>query len=524
MPLDQRRAGILLHPTSLPGRFGIGDLGPACIQFLDWVRDAGLAYWQILPLGPTGFGDSPYQCFSAFAGNPLLVSPELLVEEGLLEPSWLETWPEHRGAVDFGATTDQKHQMLHAAHSNFNAGTGGHLRALYQEWSKSPEVRLWLGDYALFMALKKHHNNKSWVDWVDGVKSRDPDALNNARKDLATDVDYQEFIQFLFFHQWSRIRQEAANRGIEIIGDAPIYVSFDSADTWANQDKFQLREDGYPNVVAGVPPDYFSRTGQLWGNPIYDWDAMGKTEFEWWANRLRSIFETVDIVRLDHYRGFMGYYAVPFGDKTAENGHWVKGPGAAFFSAMEKVIGDLPIIAEDLGEITSDVTEVRKQFNLPGMVILQFAWPPKSLEPLITDPNNHFLPHNHERKSVVYTGTHDNDTTLGWWRNSSTPEERSAMQIYLSVDGNMANWDLIRCGMMSVANTFVVPAQDLLNMDSECRMNLPGRPEGNWTWRLDEGALSADVASHIRELCLTYDRCNNPPEGARPVAAKQPNY
>lgn len=524
MPLDQRRAGILLHPTSLPGRFGIGDLGPACLRFLDWMHEAGFGYWQILPLGPTGYGDSPYQCFSAFAGNPLLVSPELLVSEGLLDSDVVDSWPEHSGWVDYGQTSEQKSEMLHAAYNNFVGGAAPHLKEVYEVWKKSEAVRDWLSDYALFRALKKHNDNKAWVEWPEAVKLRDPAALKQARADLTTDVDYQEFIQFLFFYQWGHIREEAARRGIEIIGDAPIYVSFDSADTWANQDKFQLDPDGMPLTVAGVPPDYFSRTGQLWGNPLYDWGAMEKDGYAWWAARLRAIFETVDIVRLDHFRGFMGYYAVPYGHKTAENGKWIKGPGAKFFQVMKKEIGELPIIAEDLGEITADVTEVRKQFNLPGMVILQFAWPPKSLNPLITEPDNHFLPHNHEHKSVVYTGTHDNDTTLGWWRNSSTPDERSAMQIYLSVDGNMANWDLIRCGMTSIAHTFVVPAQDLLDLDSDCRMNLPGRPEGNWTWRLNEDDLTPELGQKMREMMLTYGRCNNAPEEARPAPAKQPSY
>ncbi len=524
MPLDQRRAGILLHPTSLPGRFGIGDLGPTCIQFLDWMRDAGLGYWQILPLGPTGFGDSPYQAFSAFAGNPLLVSPELLLQDGLFDESRLQGWPDHHGWVDYGATFNLKQEMLHEAHRNFVDGRGGHLQDAYKAWSKSEAVQMWLEDYVLFKALKKRHNDNSWGQWPSEIKLRDPEALKKARTELADDIDFHKFSQFLFFHQWAHIRHEAAARSIEIIGDAPIYVSYDSADTWAHQDQFQLDEDGNPLCVAGVPPDYFSKTGQLWGNPLYDWEAMEKTGYQWWADRLRAIFETVDIVRLDHFRGFMGYYAVPFGHKTAENGEWVKGPGSKFFSAMKKQVGELPIIAEDLGEITVDVTQVRKEFDLPGMVILQFAWPPKSLNPLITEPNNHFLPHLHEKESVVYTGTHDNDTTLGWWRNSSTPEERSAMQIYLSVDGNVANWDLIRCGMMSVANTFVVPAQDLLDMDSECRMNLPGRPEGNWTWRLSEGELNQKLANRMRELTLTYGRCNNPPEEALPDPPKVPEY
>lgn len=524
MPLDQRRAGLLLHPSSLPGRFGIGDLGPACITFLDWLHATGLAYWQILPLGPTGYGDSPYQCFSAFAGNPLLVSPELLVRDGLLEQDTLDSWPEHRGAVDYGFIHDHKHEVLHQAYQSFLSNPPAGLRDQYEEWIKRPNVNKWLDDYALFKALKKHNDNKCWVEWPADEKLYKASALKAARKSLAEDVEYQKFIQFLFFEQWEKIRAEAAARGIEIIGDAPIYVSFDSADTWANQSEFQLDANGNPIAVAGVPPDYFSSTGQLWGNPLYKWEAMEKKEFSWWADRMNAIFETVDIVRLDHFRGFMGYYAVPFGDPTAENGEWEKGPGAAFFKAMKKAIGDLPIIAEDLGEITKDVTEVRCQFDLPGMVILQFAWSPAALDPMVADPNNHFLPHRHELNSVVYTGTHDNDTTIGWWRNTSTEEERRAMQIYLSVDGNLPNWDLIRSGMRSVAKTFVMPAQDLLDLDSDARMNLPGRATGNWTWRLQEGQLSHELTQRLRELMLIYERCGNPPETAVPNPPKVPPY
>jgi 4-alpha-glucanotransferase len=524
MPLHPRRAGILLHPTSLPGRFGIGDLGPACIDFLNWAHDTGLAYWQILPLGPTGFGDSPYQCFSAFAGNPLLISPELLELEGLIDRSELDNWPVHHGPVDYGWIMDHKHEVLHKAHQKFKSLPQSDIHQRYDAWANRESVKGWLEDYALFKALKKENHNKCWIDWPENERRRKPEALTAAAERLKEDVRYQEFIQFLFFDQWERIRREAAARHIYIIGDAPIYVSFDSADTWANQSQFELDPDGHPTAVAGVPPDYFSETGQLWGNPLYKWPSMATNRYSWWVARLRAIFETVDIVRLDHFRGFMGYYAVPFGHDTAENGEWRKGPGDDFFKAMKEAIGNLPIIAEDLGEITEDVTLVRRQFNLPGMVILQFAWAPAQLNPMIADPNNGFLPHRHEYNSVVYTGTHDNDTSIGWWHNSSTPEERTAMQIYLSVDGNLANWDLIRCGMRSVANTFIIPAQDLLNLGTEARMNLPGRPAGNWTWRLNDGDLSSELQLKVRDLLLIYERCSNPPEAAVPAPPKVPGY
>jgi len=524
MPLHDRRAGILLHPTSLPGRFGIGDLGPSCIRFLDWVQETGLAYWQILPLGPTGYGDSPYQCFSAFAGNPLLISPEELATEGLLDQAELDQWPVNHGPVDYGLVMDQKHKILHIAHQKFLSEPDSPIHHAYNEWIRRPNITGWLEDYALFKALKKENNNQSWSDWPLNERKREQAALQVAEHRLADDIGYQKFIQFLFFRQWERIRDEATKRGIEIIGDAPIYVSFDSADTWANQQDFELDPEGHPLAVAGVPPDYFSETGQLWGNPLYKWPQMAKNNYAWWAARLRSIFETVDIVRLDHFRGFMGYYAVPYGHATAEAGEWRKGPGADFFKAMKEAIGDLPIIAEDLGEITEDVTAVRKQFDLPGMVILQFAWTPAQLNPMIADPNNGFLPHRHDPNLVVYTGTHDNDTTLGWWRNSSTPEERTGMQIYLSVDGNLANWDLIRAGCRSVANTFVAPAQDLLDLGTEARMNLPGRAAGNWTWRLNDGDLSTELGQKFRELLLIYERCANPPETAIPDPPKQPLY
>jgi 4-alpha-glucanotransferase len=524
MPLDRRLAGLLLHPTSLPGPHGIGDLGPSAYRLLDWLAAAGLAYWQVLPLGPTSYGDSPYQCFSAFAGNPLLVSPDILREQGLatLEEILPPQFPE--GQVDYGWVISWKNDLLRKVHARFAAGGFDDIRSRYEAWRKQPEVGAWLEDYALFMACKDANEGRAWDTWDADLRSFKKKALDAARKQYADNIEYHRFAQFLFFDQWSNVRNAAHERGIEIIGDAPIYVSYDSADTWANQQLFQLDANGKPKAVAGVPPDYFSATGQLWGNPLYDWEKMEQDGYAWWAARMRAIFATVDIVRLDHFRGFMGYYAVPFGHPTAEHGEWRRGPGAKFFARMKEVLGDLPIIAEDLGEITRDVTEVRRQFDLPGMVILQFAWTPGAHDPISADPNNHFLPHSIERESVVYTGTHDNDTTLGWWRHTSTPAERSMMQIYLSVDGNTANWDLIRIGMMSVANTFVMPAQDLLDLDSEYRMNMPGRPEGNWAWRVVNGQLSDALGQRVRELTLLYGRCSNPPENLKHAQEKLPPY
>lgn len=525
MPLDRRLAGILLHPTSLPGRFGIGDLGPAAYQFLEWMSSAGLAYWQVLPLGPTSYGDSPYQCFSAFAGNPLLVSPEFLVRDGLLADEDIAPPDFRYQPIDYGGVIHWKRDLLKKAFERWREGAASQLKPRYEQFVAREDVQRWLEDYALFMAAKDAHGGRAWNEWDKDLCSYKATALEKARRNYADDIAYHKFAQFLFFDQWDAIRAAAHERGIWIIGDAPIYVAFDSADTWANQKQFQLDAKGKPTHVAGVPPDYFSATGQLWGNPLYNWEKMERDKYAWWVARLRSIFALVDYVRLDHFRGFMGYYAVPFGLPTAETGEWVKGPSAKFFNAVSKEFaGELPIIAEDLGEITRDVTEVRKQFGMPGMVILQFAWVPASMDPMIPDPNHVFLPNRHEHHTVVYTGTHDNDTTLGWWRHSSQPHERACMQYYLATDGNAANWDLIRAAFMSVANTAVVPAQDFLDLDTDSRMNLPGRPEGNWGWRVRESELSSALADRIRRMALLYERCSNPPETAKPQAPKEPPY
>lgn len=524
MVMDERRAGILLHPTSLPGQYGIGDLGDEAYRFLDWMHSAGLAWWQVLPLGPTSFGDSPYQCFSAFAGNPLLVSPEYLVRDGLLEADEIEPPDFPNDRVDFGWIINWKLPLLRRAHERFRAGAAAQLRPRFEAFCLREDVARWLDDYALFMALKDSHSGRPWNTWEPDLCQFKEAALEPARKEYADDIAYHRFAQFLFFHQWEALRAAGRERGIRIIGDAPIYVAYDSADTWAHQKLFELDSDGNPERVAGVPPDYFSATGQLWGNPLYHWSRMARDKYAWWIARLRSIFALVDIVRLDHFRGFMGYYAVPFGNETAEHGEWVKGPGKKFFDIVAKEFGDLPIIAEDLGEITVDVPEVRHALGLPGMAILQFAWVPASLEPLIPDPNSGFLPHVHERNSVVYTGTHDNDTTVGWWRHTSTPGEHHLMQVYLSTDGNLPHWDLIRAAFGSVANSAIIPVQDFLGLDSEARMNFPGKPEGNWTWRLLPRQLSSDLAEQIRQLTLIYERCANPPKPAQHAPPKVPSY
>lgn len=525
MVLDQRLAGVLLHPTSLPGRFGIGDLGPECVRFLDWMAEAGLGYWQVLPLGPTSFGDSPYQCFSAFAGNPLLVSPEVLMRDGYITEADLAAPPLREDRVDYGAVIEWKDGFLRRVFEKFQAfkKTDVEVKA-YQRFQKRKDVKVWLEEYATFRVLKDLHGGVSWDNWPAKYRKSDAAAMEKLKKDRAEDLEFHKFCQFLFYQQWDRIRAMAHDRNIQIVGDAPIYVAYDSADTWGNQDLFQLDKKGLPTAVAGVPPDYFSETGQLWGNPLYDWKKLKATKYDWWAQRLQSIFATVDIVRLDHFRGFMGYWSVPFGEKTAMNGKWIAAPGADFFTAMKKKFKELPIIAEDLGEITPDVFEVRDQFDLPGMRVLQFAFGIAAMEPLIPSNGNDFLPHNHDKNCVVYTGTHDNDTTVGWYLNSSAPEERHMMRVYLSTDGSSPHWDLINAAFKSTAQAAIAPMQDFLGLGSESRMNFPGRAEGNWTWRLDPDQLSWDLSQRIRALTLLTQRCSNPPEAAQPPAPKEIPY
>lgn len=493
-----RASGILLHPTSLPGRFGIGDLGPEAYRFVDFLHAAGQGLWQILPLGPTGFGDSPYQSFSAFAGNPLLISPELLMQDGLLDENVLEqvpAFPEHR--VDYLAVARWKHTILRQAAARFFRQGPSPLFGEFEAWCQQEAG--WLENYALFMALKEAYNGAPWTDWDSALAQRQPAALQRARQDLQGAVRVHQFIQFIFFRQWKALREYAHAHGVRIIGDIPIFVAHNSADVWAHPELFFLDHAGQPTVVAGVPPDYFSPTGQRWGNPLYRWDRMAQDQYAWWAQRMRKTLALVDIVRVDHFRGFEAYWEVPAEEPTAIHGRWVPGPGLAFFHALEAELGPLPIIAEDLGIITPAVEQLRDACGFPGMKVLQFAFG--------SGPDNPYLPHNYTTpRCVVYTGTHDNDTTAGWFAQLP-PEERAYVCRYLDSDGTEIHWDMIRLAMLSIAEMAVVPLQDVLGLGSEARMNLPGRPHGNWTWRCPAGALTDAVAKRLRQLALDYGRC-----------------
>ncbi|MEO7672976.1 MAG: 4-alpha-glucanotransferase [Pyrinomonadaceae bacterium] len=502
-----RAAGILLHPTSLPGEYGIGDLGPAAYKFVDFLVESGQTYWQILPLGPTGYGDSPYQCFSAFAGNPLLISPENLGEEGLIDPKTLRNKPafeSHR--VDFAAVYDWKNAILPEAYKNFHAATSVDLRGKFEKFIQ--ENSAWLDDYALYKAIKTSQMQKAWYQWPDPLKLRIPATIENEAERLYEEVQAERFYQFLFYSQWIELKEYANNNGVKIVGDMPIFIAFDSADVWCNQEKFKLDEDGSPTVVAGVPPDYFSKTGQLWGNPIYDWDAMQTDGFSWWIDRVRHTLTTVDVLRIDHFRGFAASWEVPADEETAENGRWVEVPGEELFQTIKSELGDLPFWAEDLGVITPDVERLRDSLGLPGMRILQFAFG--------GDPKNHDLPHNYLSNCVAYTGTHDNDTTVGWWLSQAgAGSTRDAAEItrereycleYLGSDGGQIHWDFIRAVWASVANTAITPMQDILGIGTEARMNLPASTSGNWQWRMDKNAISGDITKRLKKLTEIYGR------------------
>ena len=494
-----RSSGILLHPTSLPGPWGIGDLGHEAYQFVDFVQKAGQGIWQVLPLGPTGYGDSPYQCFSAFAGNPLLISPDLLLESGQLRPVDVADAPAFPDEyVDYGPVIQFKSALLTTAHRNWATDRTPEDRARFEAFCQRQSS--WLEDYALFMALKDAHQGAVWTTWESDIAHHDPAAVAHWRQSLATEVERHKYLQYLFFEQWGELRRYAAERGVRIVGDIPIFVAHDSADVWSHPELFALDERGNPLVVAGVPPDYFSATGQLWGNPHYNWERIAQTGYSWWIERFRSTLELVDIVRIDHFRGFEAYWEVPASEKTAVVGRWVKGPGADLFYAVEQALGKLPIIAEDLGLITPPVVELRDRFDLPGMRILQFGF--------ASDGKDSFLPHNYVRNCVVYTGTHDNDTALGWFR--SAPErERQASLAYLGTDGSDFCWDLIRWLFASVADTAVVPLQDVLSLGTEARMNYPSRLGGNWSWRFGRQALTPEIGARLRQMAVSYGRLGN---------------
>jgi 4-alpha-glucanotransferase len=493
-----RSSGILLHPTSLPGPYGIGDVGPAAFEWIDFLYSAGCSLWQVLPLGPTGYGDSPYQAFSAFAGNPYLVSPDALLADGLLTEDDLADRPASGdGRVDYGAVIPWKVELLERAYRRFRSEGRPELHQEFQTFEAAQAG--WLPDFALFMALKELHGGRPWSTWEAPLRSRQAEALERFHDKNREKIETHAFRQFLFFRQWARVRDYAHRKGISIIGDAPIFVAHDSADVWAHPELFFLDDKGRPVVVAGVPPDYFSPTGQLWGNPLYNWDVHRQTGYEWWINRLRAVLSTVDILRLDHFRGFAAYWEVRGRAKTAKNGRWVPGPGKGFFTAMQAALGDLPIIAEDLGVITQDVIDLRQTFGLPGMKVILFGF--------LNVPKDPFLPHNYERHFVAYTGTHDNDTARGWYERA--PEwEKDLYRRYLSRSGDNVSWDLIRAVWWSVAAYALAPMQDFLSLGNEARMNHPGTSSGNWTWRMPAQDMHEDLRRGIREINFLYGREN----------------
>lgn len=491
-----RAAGIILHPTSLPGPDGIGDLGPEAYRWINFLAESGCKLWQVLPLGPTGYGDSPYQCFSAFAGNPYLVSPALLLEDGLLRRSDLSDRPLYNpNRIDYGEAIQWKIKILDRAYENFKHLHDSDLYKEYQQFRVNEAD--WLNDFALFMAIKEAHGGISWDQWPEELRMRNSTALEHFKQSEGERIERHAFRQFLFFRQWLDLKAYAHQKNIQIIGDIPIFVAYDSADAWSNRELFYLDDEGKPTVVAGVPPDYFSPTGQLWGNPLYNWDVHRQQNFRWWIRRMEATLKLVDIVRLDHFRGFAGYWEVPFGMPTAEVGRWVKGPGEELFNAIRQALGDLPIIAEDLGVITPDVVELRNAFNLPGMKVLQFAFS--------TDPLDPFLPHNYETNCVAYTGTHDNDTALGWYL-TAPEKEKDFIRRYLARSGEDISWDMIRAVWSSVAVFALAPMQDVLSLGSEARMNLPGRASGNWCWRLHADALSPAILNKLKEINYLYAR------------------
>ncbi len=506
-PFSKRRSGVLLHPTSLPGPDGIGDLGSAAYRFVDWLEEHGQSLWQILPLGPTSFGDSPYQTLSALAGNPLLVSLDHLRDQGWLSDEDLAARPAFPAdRVDFGPVIQWKNTMLDRAWETFLAAASGTPMHEFEAWRRAQAA--WLDDFALFMALKEDQGGAAWCDWPAPLRDREETALAEARPRLEKRMGAHAFRQWLFFTQWTQLKAYAQARGIGFVGDLPIFVAYDSSDVWAQRRLFQLDAKGHPTCVAGVPPDYFSKTGQLWGNPLYRWHILREEGYAWWVERVRACLEMVDVVRIDHFRGFAAYWEVPAKEKTAINGRWVEGPGAGFFQAMKQALGDdLPIIAEDLGVITPDVEKLRDDFGLPGMRVLQFGW---------SGPENAFLPHNHPTNCVVYSGTHDNDPTLGWWQHLTDEPMRRLVAEYTGHEQvDEPNWALVRLGMLSSAHTFVATMQDVLGLGREGRMNLPGEGKGNWNWRMPESAFTHEGGPRLARL--TWLGFRRPDQKAAPA-------
>jgi len=495
----KRSSGILTHISSLPGKFGIGDAGKVAYKWVDFLDHSGIKYWQILPLNPTGYGDSPYQGLSAFAGNPLFIDLENLVDLGLITLSQISDHPHFPlQKVNFTQVNRWKTKILRIAFDEFIQGKNARILSGFEDYYS--ENAQWLEDFALFMALRLEHQLASWKDWPEPLKMRERSALERYARENKREIQFHQFLQFLFHRQWSELKAYANAKGIQLIGDIPIFTGFDCADVWSNPHLFQLAEDREPLAVAGVPPDFFSSTGQLWGNPLYDWAAHKKEKYAWWTQRVKETLKTVDLIRLDHFRGFAGYYRIPGGAKTAEKGEWVPGPGKDLFDTLKKKLGDLPFIAEDLGVITDDVIELRDRYAFPGMKLLQFGfW---------ESADHEFLPHNFPIHCVAYTGTHDNDTSKSWFRLAPEHERRFCASYLGHHTRNIAH-EMIRAVWASVALVAVAPMQDFLQLDGWARMNLPASTANNWVWRMKPDVLTEDLAQWIREINITYLRAND---------------
>ena len=490
----ERASGILLHPTSLPSRGGIGDLGPAAHEFVDFLDSARQRLWQVLPLQPPGFGNSPYSATSAFAGNPLLVSLERLAEHGWIGKDEIAKLPDGSGAIDFQQVAAAKLPLLREAARNFLAS--GRHQSAFEKFRARAAV--WLEDYVLFEVLRRRHHQASWNAWPREVAHRDAGTLQKLRHDFADELNIERAIQFAFFEQWAAVHAACARRGIHVVGDVAIFVAFDSAEVWARPEIFHLDEQRNPYVVSGVPPDAFSATGQRWGNPLYRWDVLRQRGYDWWVERMRWTLETCDIVRLDHFRGFAQNWEIPAHEPTAVNGKWVDGPSDDLFNVLQRELGDLPFIAEDLGLITSDVHALRQRLNVPGMKVLQFGF---------GDPGAHiYLPHRHAKNDVVYTGTHDNDTTLGWWKSLKSHDRRAVVAYLGRHRAEEMVWAMIRAAQASVADLCLIPMQDYLCLGSAARMNTPSRNDGNWGWRMPPGSLTAALAEKIAAIVEVADR------------------
>ena len=494
----ERSSGILFHPTSLPGKYGIGTLGKEAYAFIDFLKKSRQKLWQIFPLGPTGYGDSPYQSFSSFAGNPYLIDFDLLIEAHLLSEEDLRDvfFGDNEEYIDYGAIYNQKYPLLRKAYENFKSSDNHETKENLEHFKR--ENASWLNDYSLYISLKNHFNGLPWNEWAHDIKNREHGAMEHYRNELADDIEYHNFIQFLFFKQWGDVKRYANENGIKIIGDIPIFVAADSSDAWANPEIFLFDEERKPVKVAGVPPDYFSATGQLWGNPLYNWQKLKETNYSWWVERVRANLSTCDIIRIDHFRGFEAYWAVPYGDDTAINGQWEPGPGIDLFNAIKSQLGELPIIAEDLGLMTQGVIDLREATGFPGMKILGFAFD--------SGEENDYLPHTYTKNCVVYTGTHDNDTLIGWFQKAKEEDRHFARDYLNSRSDDEIHWDAIRGAWSSVANMAISPVQDFLGLGSEARINTPGVAAGNWQWRLKHGVLTDELADRIAKLTKVYSR------------------